>query len=172
MAKVEFDEYGNPMPYNFIELTIEEFKEIFVEGFNPREQREYLFKMYIKYIKDFAEIYKQDWEQWLDGSYTTKKENPNDIDGVALIDGNFFFNTKGRINKFFRLNPDFKKKSGEKDVIDEYGLDMYIIPIFPENDERHKFTLNMLKYWENWFSKDRQGRPKGIIKIMVNTNEL
>ncbi|WP_457641861.1 DUF6932 family protein [Persephonella sp.] len=167
MAKVEFDAYGNPRPYDFIELTLQEFKDIFVDGFNPRERREYLFKVYIKYIKDFFSVYGQSWEQWLDGSYTTKKENPNDIDGVGLIDGEFAIRHQEEIKKFFRIPDPYIK-----DVMDEYGLDMYLIPIYPENDERHRITLNRIKYWKEWFSKDRQGRPKGIIKLMVDANEL
>ena len=56
--------------------------------------------------------------------------------------------------------------------MDEYGLDIYLIPLYPKDDERYEVTLYLLNYWKSIFSKDRQGKPKGIIKLTVNTDEF
>jgi len=164
MTEVEFDEYGNPTPYDFIELTIEEFKHIFVDSFNPKERRQLLFNKYIEYIRDFAEIYKQDWEQWVDGSFITKKEYPGDIDMVGLVDANFIEQNRSNPNIFTF----FRSKTVERDVMYYYGLDIYLLMVYPESDERYeKITLKQIEYWKTFFSRDKEGRKKGIVKMMV-----
>lgn len=82
----DFDENGNLPPGDLIKPTIHEFEERFVTRADAESTRKYIFDRYNKYCDvlrslDIASI------QWVDGSYTTQKPNPRDIDIVIHFDG-------------------------------------------------------------------------------------
>jgi hypothetical protein len=156
---IEFDKYGNPMPPELIDMTIEEFKTIFVDKFKNSQSRKKIFDKYNKYTLDFQTEIVQEFINWINGSYTTTKENPNDIDIVSLVVYSDELNLKMHLLKKFLTVGGSKIK---------YLVDGYFIPIYPENDPRYTITQNWINYWTNWFGKDRQGRPKGIIKLSIS----
>lgn len=93
------------------------------------------------------------FEVWVDGSFVTTKENPNDIDLVAFAS----------VTQVNALSADDKKRLG--------GL-------FDRVSTRHSFGCDVLfavredenvrSYWRGWYGFDRTERPKGIARIVVN----
>lgn len=60
----------------------------------------------------------------------------------------------------------FLGKAGKEN----YGIDGYIIRIYPVGHPKHVITQSDLVYWEDWFSKSRLNRrkrrfPKGFIEL-------
>jgi len=63
----------------------EAFVKVFV--LEPKmAKRDKIFREYNRYLEDLSEIIGQCvFTQWVDGSFTTKKTNPNDIDIVTFL---------------------------------------------------------------------------------------
>jgi len=153
---IEFDGYGNPKPYELIEMEMADFKTVFVDRFQNSQTRQTIFEKYNQFITDFRTEIVQEFKNWVNGSYTTIKENPNDIDIVSLVMYSDDLNTKYHLLKKFLTEGGSKK---------QYLVDGYFIPLYPENDPRYTITQYWINYWTNWFGMDRQGRPKGIIQL-------
>jgi len=93
-----------------------------------------------------------DFEVWLDGSFTTTKLDPNDIDLVA-------FASPDEINKL----PDPKKQ--------------LLTSLFDRRSVKHSLSLDVLfatdtdpnlrSYWRGWYGFDREENAKGIARLVV-----
>jgi len=75
---LNFDEFGNLTPYQAID-TLEAY---FVTAFPKSTTRKRLFENYLRYIYRFQDEVFPFFEQYINGSFVTKKENPKDIDLV------------------------------------------------------------------------------------------
>jgi len=87
-------------------------------------------------------------EAWIDGSFVTDKEEPNDVDVVL------WYNTVSSISpRELRIYRELK----DSDLMrTHYCCDVYLAK---NGNDR------LRRYWENWFGKDRTGTPKGIIRV-------
>lgn len=61
--------------------TLDEFEAEFVLNIHRHE----LFKNYKAFIDDLKDLLQSNFVQWVDGSFVTKKLQPNDIDVVTFI---------------------------------------------------------------------------------------
>jgi hypothetical protein len=152
---LNFDSNGNIKPYEIIDIKIEDVKTNFVDKYPKSKTRKDIFEGYIRYNNDFFSVVNASWYQLINGSYTTKKENPIDIDLVNFIDFSILSN---------KLLP-FLVENGSKDT---YMVDGYLVPIVKENDPRYSIVKHNIDYWENWFGRDRQRNKKGVLKIEIN----
>ncbi|MDK2042086.1 DUF6932 family protein [Aliarcobacter butzleri] len=156
MKKISYDKNGNICPYEIIQLSHDECVINFIEDFNNEPKRKENWGNLIQYNKDLKQLINSILIQWIDGSYTTKKQKPNDIDVVSFIDS---INFKEQL-KAFDMNlslgyPKFK-----------YNIDGYIVIKFPKGTVYFdKITLDRYNYWKKWFGTDREGNPKAIIEI-------
>lgn len=153
---IEFDKYGNPIPLGLIDMTTADFKTVFVDNFQNSQTRLTILENYNQFVSDFQTEIVQEFKNWVNGSYTTRKENPNDIDIVSVVIHTDELNSKSHLLIKFLTN------GGSKE---QYLVDGYFIPMYPENDPRYTITQYWINYWTNWFGMDRQGRPKGIIQL-------
>ena len=53
---------------------------------------------------------------------------------------------------------------------ENYGIDGYVIRIYPKGHEKYIRTQSDLLYWEHWFSQSRKNRkkqrfPKGFVEL-------
>jgi hypothetical protein len=153
---INFDKYGNPQPSGIRKIPMEEFKTVFVKGFPNSESRIPIFKDFENYNRDFKNQIYDKFVQWLNGSFTTSKENPNDIDLVNLVE------YSDELNKKYSLLKDFLTVGGSKD---KYLVDGYFVPIYKKDDPRYKATEEQLSYWADWFGHDREKRPKTLFEV-------
>ncbi|MCG6553565.1 MAG: hypothetical protein L7F77_14675 [Candidatus Magnetominusculus sp. LBB02] len=163
MADIEFDELGNPSPYQLIDMAIEDFHMRFVKGFKDSSTRRDVYKGYLSYVSDFYNEIVNQWVQWIDGSFITNKSNPNDIDLVGFVDGGALSDRYSEINKFLT----------EHGSNDRYKVDGYYVPVYAETDERHKIvTHKYMEYWAKWFGQDMETNPKGIVELNYNAETI
>lgn len=98
---------------------------------------------------------------WLDGSFCTTKENPNDIDCLIFLKPN-------------RKTPDYRDKL--QDLTIEY-IDKYLIPEIPNTEHTSSSYLQQRrqeKYWMGQFGFDRNREHKAIIELteeQLNENQ-
>lgn len=144
---LQFDEYGNLTPDQPIESDLGEVEAVFV--FNGH--REALFNRLKLFFEDISSVGCDPVEIWLDGSFATRKNKPNDIDLVLFVDYQIFDMLEVRLWELKKL---YKKE-----------IDAYFVSVYPETHELNRLTKSDRIYWLNQFSDDRLGRKKGIIQI-------
>jgi hypothetical protein len=170
LVSISFDSNGNPIPYRAIELTLEDFERIFT-NLNVERIRQLLFSNLRTYVERFSkEITPSSlWIMLFDGSYTTRKSEPNDIDFVSIIDLETF-ETKAEL--LINLTTRGNKERGY-DIRTKWGLDAYVFPYYPPNDPRFIATVRNILYWVRWFGKDRKKSPKAIFVVkLINRDNL
>ncbi|QOP40765.1 DUF6932 family protein [Sulfurimonas marina] len=92
-------------------------------------------------------------ELWIDGSFTTQKIDPNDIDLVIFSPAAILNELPEEKQKNFQVLTD------RETIKQEFGLDVLFCPAEDEN---------MRSYWRGWYGYNRNEQPKGIARIMVN----
>jgi hypothetical protein len=83
---INFDTKGNILPYEIIEVSTNDIMENFI--FNSHRWRMYGEYIVFRHLLD--EMGAKNYFQFIDGSFTTKKEYPKDIDIVTFVDADFF----------------------------------------------------------------------------------
>lgn len=73
------------MPYDVIEISLNEFEAFFVDGLENRTARRRLFENYLLFLAQLKTIIEPPFYQWIDGSFVTLKEYPKDLDVLTFI---------------------------------------------------------------------------------------
>ena len=158
---IKFNASGLLIPSSPIISTLAEFEEHFAVD-SPQNGRRILFNQFINYAADLKTICgKDEMKQWIDGSYVTKKYDPFDIDLVTFIDYQIAENKEKEIKEF--IYPASLAK---------YGIDGYVIVMYPENHVLHFAYRADCSYWINHFDKTKPNKrhktlSKGFIEIIV-----
>lgn len=149
-------EYQPLFEKGFQEIGLWQLDSIFLEPFDNKEQRKHLIDRFMAYINDF-QFLGLDAEIWIDGSFTTLKPEPQDLDVVFLLNKNDV-NTldEKKASVFEEL---FVKREHIKA---RYSLDVYYIDI---NDEEEK------NKWILTYGCDSSNlNSKGIYKIKIKSH--
>ena len=100
--------------------------------------------------------------QILDGSFTTSKPIPDDIDlAVEVPDADNVFSDTPKLHAIVSLlrGPEMKP---------EYDCDAYPIFVFPINHPDYfRVTLEGIRYWTKWFAQTRSRKCKGRVWTTV-----
>lgn len=147
-------EYDPLLEYGFKEIALWQIDSIFLEPFGENEQRKRLINRFNAYLNEFSYL-GINAELWIDGSFSTIKPEPEDIDVVFLLDDNEVNNLKDRKLKLFEdlfLDREMVKA--------RYSVDVYFID---RNDEIEK------QKWITTYGFDsRKINSKGIYKIQLS----
>lgn len=89
----------------------------------------------------------------LDGSYTTSKLDPGDIDLVVEVVSTLFDSSE-RVQELLS-GPDAKP---------DFSCDAYPLLVLSEDDPDYEsITAQGRSYWRKWFGRDRANNPKGRV---------
>lgn len=91
-------------------------------------------------------------ELWIDGSFTTQKDNPNDIDLVIFSPASILNELSVEKQQLFQALID------RPTIRENFGCDVLFSPS-EDQDGR--------SYWRGWYGYDRNERPKGIARVVV-----
>lgn len=147
---IQFDNKGYLKPSSAIEADLKAFEEIFVYN----SYRQQLFERYIDYLNALKNTIDAPFEQWIDGSFVSKKLKPNDIDVLTFVPDAVY---TIKDVELYELKKQFKPQ-----------IDAYYLCTFPENHPKFAETKSDYFYWLNQFTKDRQKNSKGFIKIIID----
>lgn len=157
-----FNFKGNYLtPINAIESREKAFEDFFVNVIPDVNHRKVLYNDYKTFIQEFSKQITPNFEVWIGGSFTTKKEFPNDIDLVIFADYEIF---QKKMNEFEMLLLNQK--------LENKRLDIHRVEVYPENHKNYEtiYEPNWY-YWLDWFSHTRKNRrtkkrqSRGFIKI-------
>lgn len=94
----------------------------------------------------------------LNGSFTTAKVDPGDLDLVL------FFPHDPSLPTDNDALPHILVLLQGPNTKSTHHCDAYPVPVFPVSHPDYvKVTLKAIDYWMKWFSKDRAGREKGRV---------
>lgn len=154
-----FDQHGHLTPYEIIETNLEILETVFVNDFPNSTTRKALFENYIRFIYQFQDEVFPFFEQWINGSFVTMKENPKDIDIVTFLDYQVYEKRgEATLDKFWTFS------------LEDQGIDSYIVKEYPKGHEKHKDFLELKNQWVNTYNhsnpkKEKKILPKGFLKI-------
>lgn len=152
---MDFDNYGHLVPYDIIDTDLAAFERIFVTDFTHSSTRSGIFEAYLNYLSDLKQIIGGGFYQWIDGSFTTLKRNPNDIDLVTFVD----FGTYQRYEKQLEEVRKIRFRRGNK-------IDGYFVKCYPEtHHQRQLFEFDRLQWQFDFGRSFVNKREKGIIQI-------
>jgi hypothetical protein len=160
--EIKFDEFGSLFPAQRNELNLHLFKQIFVDEFRESQTRNNIFEGFQAFLLDFSNFVNDSYDIWIDGSFVTKKLNPNDIDVVFILDARVLEQKGKEIETLFRSN-EAKQK---------YSVDAYTIAKYDESSSKYFLYQSEKAYWANWFGYSRKNRQsmrfsKGFIEIKI-----
>ena len=118
--------------------------------FASNSVRKVIFESYLNFIIDLQQILDSPFEQWIDGSFTTKKQLPFDIDVVNFVEYQTFSKKREILN---RLKNNYPK------------IDTYFSEVYPDNHKNAALNIMNKWQWQDVYATDRLGREKGILKI-------
>jgi hypothetical protein len=155
------DSRGNLTPYTRISVeSLAEFEQAFVADFPASAIRQGIYEGLLAYLNGLGDVlqhvgYQGHWTLWIDGSFTTDKLDPNDIDVLNLFDDEAVFHqNKAFFAPFFAAN-----------AFRTYRTDAYFLL-----DDQSAEAIALQDYWLNQFGTDRSGFPKGIIELTISSD--
>ena len=133
------------------DFNLEEIGNHFLQAFPDSKTRAGLIgnlNTYIHYLLDIGVPV----ELWIDGSFTTNKMDPNDIDLVLFSPASVLNSLSSEKQQHFQVLTD------RVTIKNHFGLDVLFCPAEDQN---------LRSYWRGWYGFDRNERPKGIARVMV-----
>lgn len=147
---LEFDKHGFLMPYGVIPCEIQVVEEYFV--FN--EHRAEILISFKQFIHTLNGLNINDFDIWLDGSFISLKNYPNDLDLIVFLNDVTY-------QRVYTSLPLLKTRFQK--------LDVYFVQMYPVAHPKHLFSKFDELDWLHFLTKDRKRNPKGILKLSYQT---
>ena len=144
----------------FHDIDDDQVKAICVDAFPVSVRRSMLYCNYIQLMVDLRSITSQFHcflEVWIDGSFTTEKPEPDDIDILLVID---FLLLNAVPPMFF---PQIEKILNRSYIKHNYQIDLLLLY---KNHPTNSYEEDRM-HWRGVFCHDREDRPKGIARISL-----
>jgi hypothetical protein len=160
MNKFTFDFQGNLSFAKVIDVSIEDINTYFNSNFAESLTRANLIQTFQNYLEDLSNVIgNEPLEILIDGSFVTKKQNPNDIDILVIIPHDFLKKIDDRKILDFRCNMEQKK------LTNYTGIHAFIIEEFSQNHPKYLIYQADRLHWISFFSQDRKGNKKGLLRL-------
>lgn len=147
-------EFPPLFPPGFHDVTLDCLEKTFVEPFANNSRRAYLVERLHSLFRRLESV-KLPAEIWLDGSFVTHKEEPDDIDLIIYFEDKDLTNlTSEQVYIINELNDRALSQI-------RYNCDVFIV---------RKDDVDNRSYWRGWFCFTRKEEPKGVARIWYNSN--
>ncbi|RYF73096.1 MAG: hypothetical protein EOO39_11010 [Cytophagaceae bacterium] len=156
-----FDKNGCLTPYSGTHSDIESIYDQLVADFPASSSRGPLYHEWTKYNRLLRQVVGENFSQWINGSFVTKKRNPKDIDLVSFIPYQAYERNEEVLDKFW------------SDTWEAEGIDAYLVKVYPIDHDSYMYrTLPEARQWFNRYTATKAGAdfvsyPKGFLSIIV-----
>lgn len=140
------------LPPGLHPLNEAQLEAYFVDPFNGSTTRRRLVTGLRAYLNALRRA-GVNFEIWLDGSFTTQKVDPNDVDLVVFADPGELNSLPPASQTFLRGL--FDRTSAKR----QFGCDVLFAP---------SSDMSLRSYWRGWYGFDRLEQPKGIARLAVS----
>jgi hypothetical protein len=142
-------EFQPLLPGGFHDFTLEGLQTLCVTNFQNNNKRKLLFENFLKFL-EHLKLIDSKFEIWVDGSFTTEKIEPEDIDILIVYDEQHLKTLPQQqvslIQSLFNRNLSKIR----------FNLDVLIC---------EKNNMDQRSYWRGWFGFTRNEVLKGIAKF-------
>lgn len=152
MEKIEYPPLLEP---GFHKKNLSDIEELCVHSFKNTSRRLLIYNHFCRFLDLLNQLHIH-IELWIDGSFVTEKEKPDDIDVVGFASGN-------ELQKLSSTQKDLLTELIKGKAKKEFFTDFYFVGSIDENEYR-----NYRSYWRGFFCFTRDEKPKGAIKFEVN----
>lgn len=142
------------------EMSIEDFSELFVQCFPESKTRETIFQGYNNFCSFLQSAGITAFSQWVDGSFCSSKEDPNDIDIVTFINESLL-NGLPPASQQLLVNL-YSSRAGMKTA---FHCDSFLVPVPDINAPNRNHFENEKMKWRGVWGFDRSDNPKGWVLI-------
>ncbi len=130
----------------------------FVQGQPAQRQR--LYGELQRYNSALHAVVGQPFRQWLDGSFVSTRQHPNDLDLVSFLPAELVLNKLNELAAFRQPASAYE------------GLDAYLVLQYQPEDPRYQLGIADEGYWNDLFRKTRpnhfgQTYTKAFVEILV-----
>jgi hypothetical protein len=151
MRKLSYTKQGYLKPSPPIEMGLKELEHHFVLAFPNSERRRWLFDSFERYLYRLQDEVFPHFEVWVNGSFVSKVDAPNDIDFVVFLDYRVFeVREEKTLDKFWSFN------------LEKQGLDAYLVKDYPEGHEDYAGFLSLKESWYRRYTNSRKD-PTGLV---------
>ena len=159
-------EFPPLLPSGFHQKTLSEVREMCVDPFPLSERRHLLMDGLERFVRTL-EGQQISGNIWVNGSFTTEKIDPTDVDLVIEFDGDVY--DKGTdLTRALLIKITSEEDEDREYFKEHYYCDPYPIAVFPESEkELYEATEENRKYWIDKFGSDRRGKPKGLAVVEI-----
>jgi hypothetical protein len=154
---MQFDLYGNLTPYTLIGCSWAVFNEKSIDEFEDSTVRKALVSQFEAYIEVVKTLFPLPFDCWVNGSFVTRKMNPNDLDCVFFLPNTAF-------EKHEKIIDALRKQRHSA----ENQIDAYFVAVYPEGHKRRFWYESDQVRWLHAFGTSLANRSKGIIKLTIN----
>ena len=156
--EITFDKHGLISQKEIIEVSLEDLERVFVNEQVEKEHRARLFEQYLTYTKEIEQKIGAILFQFVNGSFTTLKEQPNDIDVVSFVD-----------YRVYQQKTEMVERLAEK-WANVSGIDGYVVARSYPGHPHFIYTQLTYEYWLELFSQTKPNEDgvffrKGLIKL-------
>lgn len=153
---LKLDRRGYLMPKGPISSELDELMRVFATNDVRRE----LLQRYLNYSARLKDICNCEYIQWVNGSFCTAKDEPNDVDIISFIPASLIDSDKTAFAAFSYPNSEHNFK-----------VDAYIVKIYEEGHRYHSRFIGDRAYWLDKFSRTKRTRAgiqhdKGFVELM------
>ncbi|WP_062235920.1 DUF6932 family protein [Aureimonas sp. N4] len=154
-----FNAHGYLEP-GFHDMDSEEMSDAFVNQFPNSTSRAPIFSGFKAHSEALTKIVSA-YQQFINGSFTTNKNDPGDVDLVVFADMTLVDNLSPADQEMLTA------LVAGKSTKDKFMCDAYFCVQLPEDHPQFPQTRAQRKYWMGEFGFDRVDIPKGIVRLTV-----
>jgi hypothetical protein len=155
---IEFPDGSDVLPQGRHPATPDEIKTELVDAFPSSATRPDIFNQWTILLEALDRFVTLD-EQWIDGSFVTKKNDPADIDLVTHLDGE-------AVEALEPVEAMLLKGLFAGHVSrDMHRCDSFLVARYPEGHPARPEYEKTLAAWDELFGRDRNGDPKGYLEL-------
>jgi hypothetical protein len=152
---MQFDDNGYLVPYGAIPSNLNEI----VQEFCFTEQRAVLYQKFVDFMAELQKLLSAGFEIWVNGSFTSKKNVPNDIDIAIFLDSELYTKLESILLPFTEFSYHQKNK-----------IDCYFVRVYLKEHKDYFRYEHDRKWWFNDFSQVRNKKtnklsPKGFLQL-------
>lgn len=142
-----------------VPVSLKEIKDVFVTAFAADLKRAQIWAGWMEHRRQMAHI-GLPFTTWVDGSFTTNKTAPGDVDFALLVDGEKLDRMRGRPKDAFQLLCDVDHAKAN------FMCHPQLIPCYRFEHKSFKQTAALLSYWTRVFGADKHhNTPKSILVV-------
>lgn len=148
-----FDQNGFLTPCEAILTDFSTVERVFVDEFPSSTTRRAHFDRYLDYNACLSTYLPDGFTQWVDGSFVTRKKNPDDIDVLTFVDYALFERHEQALRG---LKKEFAPQ-----------VDSYYVPVYPiGHRNRIHYDFDYIDWLHTWgYTTIRPRSPKGFIEL-------